>query len=71
MRDTTERPEAVIAGTVRLVGTQVVDIVANIEELLTNEYVYTAMSQAHNPYGDGNSSQVIAEVLANKWQTFN
>ncbi|WP_375291171.1 non-hydrolyzing UDP-N-acetylglucosamine 2-epimerase [Qipengyuania sp.] len=53
MRDTTERPEAVAAGTVKLVGTDVNTIVSEIERLLTDEEEYTRMSFAHNPYGDG------------------
>jgi UDP-N-acetylglucosamine 2-epimerase (non-hydrolysing) len=65
MRDTTERPEAVDAGTVKLVGTNVDKIVAEVSELLTNPKAYEAMSFAHNPYGDGKACQRILEVLAN------
>ncbi|RLV60383.1 UDP-N-acetylglucosamine 2-epimerase (non-hydrolyzing) [Parashewanella curva] len=64
MRDTTERPEAVLAGTVKLVGTEVDVITANLDELLTNEEAYEAMSFAHNPYGDGKACQKILEELA-------
>lgn len=63
MRDTTERPEAVSAGTVKLVGTDAERIVATIHQLLTQREVYDAMAFAHNPYGDGKASQRIAEVL--------
>jgi UDP-N-acetylglucosamine 2-epimerase (non-hydrolysing) len=63
MRDTTERPEAVTAGTVRLVGTDVNAITSNVTELLTNPSAFEAMSRAHNPYGDGKASQRIAGHL--------
>lgn len=65
MRTTTERPEGVEAGTLRLVGTQEEPIYAAIHELLNNEEVYQAMSQAANPYGDGHASERIAHVLLN------
>lgn len=64
MRDTTERPEAVAAGTVRLVGTSVAGITNSLRELLTDESAYHAMSFSHNPYGDGNACQRIVEALA-------
>jgi len=64
MRDTTERPEAVAAGTVKLVGTDVEKIVFEINALLSNQDEYIAMSRAHNPYGDGNACSRILEVLA-------
>ena len=63
MRDTTERPEAVDAGTVRLVGTQRDQIVSAANELLDDPAAYELMSRAHNPYGDGQASRRIAEVL--------
>lgn len=63
MRDHTERPEAVKAGTVRLVGTSSRKIVAEIERLLTNRNAYLTMSRAHNPYGDGKSSGRIIRAL--------
>lgn len=66
MRDTTERPEAVDAGTVRLVGTDVAKITSALNELLTNEESYKTMSRAHNPYGDGKACQRICDVLAKK-----
>lgn len=63
MRDTTERPEAVDAGTVRLVGTDHVKIQAEVEALLADDSLYQAMSKSHNPYGDGKSSARIVSVL--------
>jgi UDP-N-acetylglucosamine 2-epimerase (non-hydrolysing) len=63
MRDLTERPEAVYAGTVRLVGANRQRIVENICELLDNEESYRLMSRAHNPYGDGKACARIIEVL--------
>jgi len=63
MRDTTERPEAVEAGTVKLVGTDVDAIVAAIAQLLTDEDEYARMSFAHNPYGDGAASGRIVDGL--------
>lgn len=63
MRDTTERPEAVDAGTVKLVGTQASAICDNLAVLLTDEHAYTAMSRAHNPYGDGQACKRILEKL--------
>ncbi|WON77094.1 non-hydrolyzing UDP-N-acetylglucosamine 2-epimerase [Serratia sp. UGAL515B_01] len=65
MRDTTERPEAVDAGTVRLVGTDVAKIVDAVTRLLTDQNEYHAMSRAHNPYGDGHACQRILEALKN------
>ncbi len=64
MRDTTERPEAVDAGTVRLVGTDIVKITSALNELLTNDESYKTMSRAHNPYGDGKACQRICDILA-------
>ena len=64
MRDTTERPEAVAAGTVRLVGTSAECIENNLHELLTEDAVYKNMSFAHNPYGDGKACHRIVEALA-------
>lgn len=63
MRDTTERPEAVDAGTVRLVGTDPGRIVAEATRMLTDAEQYQAMSRAHNPYGDGLAARRIAELL--------
>ncbi|ALO35137.1 UDP-N-acetyl glucosamine 2-epimerase [Colwellia sp. MT41] len=64
MRDTTERPEAVDAGTVKLVGTNVDVITSAINELMDNEEAYKAMSFAHNPYGDGKACGKILDILA-------
>jgi UDP-N-acetylglucosamine 2-epimerase (non-hydrolysing) len=61
MRDTTERPEAVAAGTVRLVGTDLATITASVSELLDDRSAYERMSFAHNPYGDG---QACARIVA-------
>jgi UDP-N-acetylglucosamine 2-epimerase (non-hydrolysing) len=63
MRDTTERPEAVDAGTVKLVGTDVERIVGELHTLLTDKAAYEAMSYAHNPYGDGKACQRIRDAL--------
>lgn len=63
MRNTTERPEAVEAGTVKLVGTNPNNIITEAQKLLDNSEIYTQMSQAHNPYGDGKASQKIIEFL--------
>ncbi|WP_081249434.1 non-hydrolyzing UDP-N-acetylglucosamine 2-epimerase [Aliivibrio fischeri] len=59
MRDTTERPEAVLAGTVKLVGTNVKSIVSSVELLLNDKQAYMDMSFSHNPYGDGTASVQI------------
>ncbi|UUA71424.1 non-hydrolyzing UDP-N-acetylglucosamine 2-epimerase [Cellvibrio sp. QJXJ] len=63
MRDTTERPEAVTAGTVKLVGTDADKIVSEVELLLTDEVKYKQMNMAHNPYGDGTASETITKIL--------
>ncbi len=63
MRDTTERPEAVAAGTVKLVGTDADRIIAEAFALLNNKAAFEKMSQAHNPYGDGKAAERIAERL--------
>ncbi|MCP2022376.1 UNVERIFIED_ORG: UDP-N-acetylglucosamine 2-epimerase (non-hydrolyzing) [Pseudomonas reinekei] len=63
MRDTTERPEAVAAGTVKLVGTETADIARELNRLLTDTVAYRTMSYAHNPYGDGKACQRIIEAL--------
>jgi UDP-N-acetylglucosamine 2-epimerase (non-hydrolysing) len=65
MRDTTERPEAVNAGTVKLVGTNVDVMTAAINELMDNDEAYKAMSFAHNPFGDGNACAKILDILIN------
>jgi UDP-N-acetylglucosamine 2-epimerase len=63
-RNVTERPEAVEAGTVKLVGTDRARVFSAVDEVLTNPASYQAMSHARNPYGDGRASGRIAEVLA-------
>jgi len=63
MRDTTERPEAVSAGTVRLVGTDCDKIVTETERLLDNQKIYKQMATAHNPYGDGTASMKISSFI--------
>ena len=65
MREVTERPEAVDAGTVRLVGANRERIVSNVSELIENEVSYKKMSRAHNPYGDGKACARIIDVLGN------
>jgi len=63
MRDTTERPEGVDAGTVKLIGTHAETIIAEVSSLLTDPAAYQAMSEAVNPYGDGQAAQRIVERL--------
>lgn len=63
LRDTTERPEAVAAGTVVLVGTDPDRIFKEVSLLLDNESIYNSMSLAHNPYGDGNTSERILRAI--------
>lgn len=63
MRETTERPEALEAGTVKLVGTQIEKIVDEVSHLLTNSTAYEEMSKAKNPYGDGKAALNIVEHL--------
>ncbi len=65
MRDVTERPEAVDAGTVELVGANIERIVAGVTRLLNDESHYSKMSRAHNPYGDGKACERILDVLRN------
>jgi len=64
MRDTTERPEGVEAGTVKLVGTQTSKIVAEATQLLTDEAAYEAMASVVNPYGDGQAADRIVRQIA-------
>ena len=66
MRDTTERPEGIAAGTLRLVGTKEETIYQNFSELLNNKEAYGKMSHASNPYGDGTASKQIADILDEK-----
>ncbi|MCI6430574.1 MAG: UDP-N-acetylglucosamine 2-epimerase (non-hydrolyzing) [Lachnospiraceae bacterium] len=63
MRDTTERPEGIVAGTLKLVGTDEEVIYQNFKKLLVDENVYAQMSNASNPYGDGFASKRIADIL--------
>lgn len=65
MRDTTERPEAVESGTVKMVGTDMIRIIQNVQMLLDQEDAYLRMTRAHNPYGDGTASaQILTRLLA-------
>lgn len=64
MRDTTERPEAVDAGTVKLVGTDTKRIIEEVSKLLSDIAAYESMSRAHNPYGDGEAATRIVKMLA-------
>ena len=63
MRDTTERPEALLAGTVKLVGTNSKNISESVQQLLDDEDLYIRMTSSKNPYGDGNASQKINDIL--------
>lgn len=67
LRDTTERPEGIDAGTLKLAGTEEEKIYELTKELLTNEQVYKQMSQANNPYGDGNASKRIVDAIVEKF----
>ena len=64
MRDTTERPEAIDAGTVRLVGTDAHSITKEVFTLLDDQTAYQLMSHAHNPYGDGQASDHICDLIS-------
>ena len=63
LRDTTERPEAVLAGTVRLVGTDPAVIVEEVSRLLVDPAAYAAMARAVNPYGDGGSAPRVRAAI--------
>jgi len=63
MRDTTERPEALEAGTVKLVGTDTLVIIKEAQELINNEQAYNTMAKSHNPYGDGQACKKIINYL--------
>jgi UDP-N-acetylglucosamine 2-epimerase (non-hydrolysing) len=69
MRDTTERPEAVTAGTVKLVGTDTNTVVSATNKLLTDTQAYSEMAVAHNPYGDGKASENIANIIEKRYFT--
>lgn len=66
MRETTERPEGVTAGTAKLVGTDAANIVTEISTLLDDKAAYEKMARAHNPFGDGHSARRIVELLADE-----
>lgn len=66
MRETTERPEGVAAGTARLVGTETAVIVTEMFKLLDDKAAYEAMARAHNPFGDGHTARRIVELLGNE-----
>lgn len=68
LRDTTERPEGIDAGTLKLAGVEEETIYNMTKELLTNKSVYESMSKASNPYGDGNSSKYIVDAIINKFR---
>jgi UDP-N-acetylglucosamine 2-epimerase (non-hydrolysing) len=63
MRDTTERPEALKAGTVKLVGTDKEKIIKEAQKLLDDKVEYEKMSKAHNPYGDGKACEKIVQFI--------
>ena len=67
MRDTSERPEGIEAGSARLVGTDVETIVAETQKLLDNHDEYKRMSSVINPYGDGNASKRIVEIISERF----
>ena len=66
LRNTTERPEGVEAGTLELVGTEEEDVYTAAKELLENEVKYNKMAQANNPYGDGKASKRIVDSVLRK-----
>jgi len=66
MRETTERPEGVVAGTAKLIGTDSDRIVSEIFTLLDDSSAYSAMARAHNPFGDGHASARIARIIADE-----
>ena len=63
MRDSTERPEAVQAGTVKLVGANKLDIIREVNKLIDDKHLYDAMARAHNPYGDGLAANKIRKII--------
>lgn len=67
MRDTTERPEGIAAGTLKLAGTEEEKIYELCKELLENQDIYNSMSNASNPYGDGTASKQIADIIIEKY----
>lgn len=71
MRDTTERPEGIKAGTLKLVGTDTNNIYEEVKKLLDNKEEYDKMSKAQNPYGDGQASKKIVDILCNSREDTN
>jgi len=69
LRDTTERPEGIEAGTLKLVGTDEEQIYMETKKLLTNQSMYEQMSKAANPYGDGTASKQITDIIIQKLKT--
>ena len=67
LRDTTERPEGIAAGTLKLAGTNEETIFSLIEELLTDQDEYNRMSHASNPYGDGKASKRIVDAIIERF----
>ena len=67
LRDTTERPEGIAAGTLKLAGTNEETIFSLIEELLTDQDEYNRMSHASNPYGDGQASKRIVDAIIERF----
>ena len=67
MRETTERPEALEAGTSKLVGTNKNKIVTEVSELLRSKTVYDGMSKIHNPFGDGRAASRITQLIAHEF----
>ena len=68
LRDTTERPEGIKAGTLKLVGTNSENVYKETMRLLTDHDEYERMSKASNPYGDGHASERIADAIINKFK---
>ena len=66
LRDTTERPEGVTAGTLKLIGTQFNNVTKELSSLLNSPEEYNKMSEAQNPYGDGHASERILDAIA-RW----
>ena len=71
LRDTTERPEGIAAGTLKLVGTEEADVYQAVKELLIDDKMYQKMAQAKNPYGDGHASERIADAIAEYFADLN
>ena len=68
MRDTTERPEGIDAGTAKLVGTNASEIKSSVQLLLDNNAEYDKMAKANNPYGDGSAAEIIYTALNNNFK---